>query len=229
MGSLGSREWSECFESAKLLNMAQYFSIHPDNPQPRLIKQAAAMVREGAVMAYPTDSCYALGCHLDDKEAMLRMRKIRGVDENHHFTLVCRDLSEISHYARVGNVQFRLIKNNTPGSYTFILQATKDVPRRLQHPKRNTIGIRIPGNAVALALLEELGEPLLSTTLILPGDDRPLSGADEIRGKLDRVIDLMVDGGAVGIEPSTVIDLTGEVPEVVRRGKGKVSPFGLVE
>jgi len=209
--------------------MAQFFAIHPEIPQQRLIKQAAAMVREGAVIAYPTDSCYALGCHLGDKEAMLRMRQIRGVDETHHFTLVCRDLSEISHYARVGNVQFRQIKNNTPGSYTFILQATKEVPRRLQHPKRSTIGIRIPDNVVALALLEELGEPLLSTTLILPGDDRPLGDAEEIRERLDRVIDLVVDGGAVGLVPTTVIDLTGEVPVLVRRGKGDVSPFGMEE
>lgn len=209
--------------------MAQFFAIHPDNPQLRLVKQAAAMVREGAVIAYPTDSCYALGCHLGDKEAMLRLRQIRGVDETHHFTLVCRDLSEISHYARVDNVQFRQIKNNTPGSYTFILQATKEVPRRLQHPKRSTIGIRIPDNAVALALLEELGEPLLSTTLILPGDDRPLSDAEEIRERLDRLVDLVVDGGAVGLEPTTVIDLTSEAPVLVRRGKGDVSPFGLAE
>lgn len=209
--------------------MAQFFAIHPDNPQSRLIKQAAAMLREGAVIAYPTDSCYALGCRLGDKDAMVRMRQIRGVDENHHFTLVCRDLSEISHYARVDNVQFRQIKNNTPGSYTFILRATKEVPRRLQHPKRSTIGIRIPDNAVALALLEELGEPLLSSTLILPGDDRPLGDAEEIRERLDRVIDLVVDGGAVGLEPTTVIDLTEEAPVLVRRGKGDVSPFGLEE
>lgn len=207
--------------------MAQYFSVHPANPQLRLIKQAAAMVREGALIAYPTDSCYALGCHLGDKEAVQRMRQIRDLDENHHFTLVCRDLSEISQYARVGNVQFRLIKHNTPGSYTFILAATKDVPRRLQHPKRSTIGIRIPDNAVALALLEELGEPLLSTTLILPGDELPLVDGEEIRDRLDRVIDLVVDGGAVGLEPTTVVDLTGETPELLRRGKGALAPFGL--
>jgi len=187
------------------------------------------MVREGALIAYPTDSCYALGCHLGDKDAVQRMRQIRGLDENHHFTLVCRDLSEISLYARVGNVQFRQIKNNTPGSYTFILAATKDVPRRLQHPRRSTIGIRIPDNAVALALLEELGEPLLSTTLILPGDDLPLGSGEDIRDRLDRVIDLVVDGGAVGIEPTTVIDLTGEAPELLRRGRGALAPFGLEE
>ena len=207
--------------------MAQFFTLHPDNPQPRLIKQAAAMVREGAVIVYPTDSSYALGCHLDDKEAMLRLRQIRGVDESHHFTLVCRDLSEISHYARVDNVQFRLLKNNTPGSYTFILQATKEVPRRLQHPKRSTIGIRIPDHAVALALLEELGEPLLSTTLILPDDESPLNDAEEIRERLDRQVDLVLDGGAVGLEPTTVIDLTGAAPMLLRRGKGDVAPFNL--
>lgn len=185
------------------------------------------MVREGAVIAYPTDSCYALGCHLGDKDAVQRMRQIRGIDENHYLTLVCRDLSEISHYARVNNVQFRQIKSNTPGSYTFILAATKEVPRRLQHPKRSTVGLRIPDNAVALALLQELGEPLLSTTLILPGEDAPMGDPEEIRARLDRVIDLVLDGGPVGVEPTTVIDLTGEAPVVLRRGKGALSPFGL--
>jgi tRNA threonylcarbamoyl adenosine modification protein (Sua5/YciO/YrdC/YwlC family) len=209
--------------------MAQFFTVHPDTPQLRLIRQAAALVREGAVIAYPTDSCYALGCQLGNKDAVQRMRQIRGVDENHHFTLMCRDLSEISLYARVDNVQFKQIKNNTPGSYTFILQATKEVPRRLQHPKRSTVGIRIPDNAVALALLEELGEPLLSTTLILPGDEEPLGDAEEIRDRLDRQIDLVVDGGATGVEPTTVIDLTGGSPQLVRRGRGALAPFGLEE
>lgn len=207
--------------------MTQYFEIHPDNPQVRLLRQAAEMVREGAVIAYPTDSCYALGCHLDDKAAVQRMRQIRGVGEDHYFTLMCRDLSEIAKYARVDNVQFRQIKHHTPGSYTFILQATKDVPRRLQHPKRNNIGIRIPDNAVALALLEELGEPLLSTTLILPGDDLPLADGEEIRDRLARQIDLVLDGGATGLEPTTVLDLTGDAPVLVRRGKGELAPFGL--
>ncbi len=209
--------------------MAQFFSLHPANPQLRLLRQAAAMLREGALIAYPTDSCYALGCHLGDKEAVERMRQIRALDENHHFTLMCRDLSEISQYARVGNVQFRQIKANTPGSYTFILAATKEVPRRLQHPKRSTIGIRIPDNTVALALLQELGEPLLSTTLILPGDERPLADGEEIRDRLERQVDLILDGGAVGIEPTTVVDLTGETPGLVRRGKGDLTPFGLEE
>ena len=208
--------------------MSQFFVIHPENPQLRLIRQAAALVREGAVIVYPTDSCYALGCHLGDRGAVQRIRQIRGVDESHHLTLVCRDLSEISHYARVGNVPFRLMKSNTPGSYTFILQATKEVPRRLQHPKRNTIGVRIPDHPIALALLEELGEPLLSSTLILPEDEqRPLNDAEEIRELLERRVDLVIDGGAVGVEPTSIIDLTGEAPELVRKGKGDVAHFGI--
>ena len=207
--------------------MAQFFIIHPDNPQPRLIKQAAAMVRDGAVIAYPTDSCYALGCHLGDKDAVARIRRIRGLDENHYMTLMCRDLSELAHYARVDNVQFRLLKNNTPGSYTFILDATKEVPKRLQHPKRNTVGIRIPDHPVALALLEELGEPLLSSTLILPGEEQALNDAEEIRSHLDQQLDLILDGGSVGLEPTTVIDLTGAAPVLMRRGKGDVAPFEI--
>lgn len=206
--------------------MSQFFTIHPENPQLRLIKQAAAMVRDGAVIAYPTDSCYALGCQIGDKDAVQRIRQIRGVDDSHHLTLVCRDLSEISHYARVGNVQFRLMKSNTPGSFTFILQATKEVPRRLQHPKRNTIGMRIPDHPIALALLEELGEPLLSSTLILPDDDHiPLNDPEEIRDRLERRVDLIIDGGPVGLDPTTIIDLTGESPELVRQGKGDASHF----
>jgi tRNA threonylcarbamoyl adenosine modification protein (Sua5/YciO/YrdC/YwlC family) len=207
--------------------MAQFFTIHPDNPQPRLIKQAAAMVRNGAVIAYPTDSCYALGCHLGDKDAVARIRRIRGLDENHFMTLMCRDLSELAHYARVDNVQFRLLKNNTPGSYTFILDATKEVPRRLQHPKRNAVGIRIPDHPVALALLEELGEPLLSSTLILPGEEQALNDAEEIRSHLDQQLDLILDGGATGLESTTVIDLTGDTPVLMRRGKGDVAPFEI--
>lgn len=205
--------------------MTHFFTIHPANPQPRLIKQAAAMVRDGAVIAYPTDSCYALGCQLGNKDAVARIRQIRGVDENHYMTLMCRDLSELARYARVSNPQFRLLKNNTPGSYTFILDATKEVPRRLQHPKRNTIGMRIPDHPVALALLEELGEPLLSSTLILPNEENPLNDAEEIRDRLDHQVDLVLDGGAVGLEPTTVIDLTGDTPVLVRRGKGDVTPF----
>lgn len=207
--------------------MAQFFVIHPDNPQLRLIKQAAAMVRDGAVIAYPTDSCYALGCHLGDKGAVARIRQIRGLDDKHYMTLMCRDLSEIARYARVDNIQFRLLKSNTPGSYTFILEATKEVPKRLQHPKRNTIGLRIPDHPVALALLEELGEPLLSSTLILPGEEQPLNDAAEILERLDQQLDLVLDCGAVGLEPTTVIDLSSDKPVLIRRGKGDVAHFGI--
>lgn len=209
--------------------MAQFFSIHQDNPQPRLIKQAAELVRKGGVIVYPTDSGYALGCHLGDKDAVTRIRKIREVDDKHHMTLVCRDLSEISHYARVDNVQFRLLKSNTPGSYTFILEATKEVPRRLQHPKRNTVGLRIPNHSVALALLQELGEPLISTSLILPGEEMAMHDAEEIRAMLDQQVDLVIDGGTVGLEPTTVIDLTGSSPVLLRRGRGDITPFSIEE
>jgi len=209
--------------------MAQFFTIHPDNPNPRLIRQAAVVVREGGVVVYPTDSCYALGCHLDDKDAVARIRQIRGLDESHHLTLMCRDLSEISRYARVNNTQFRLLKNNTPGSYTFILEATKEVPKRLQHPKRSTIGMRIPDHPVALALLEELGEPLLSGTLIMPDEELPLNDAEHIRKLLEKQVDLVIDGGAVGVEFTTMIDLTGDVPILVRRGKGDIAAFGIEE
>lgn len=205
--------------------MAQFFTTHADNPQPRLIRQAAALLRGGAVIAYPTDSSYALGCHLGDKDAVARIRRIRGLDEDHFMTLMCRDLSELGRYARVDNVQFRLLKNNTPGSYTFILDATREVPKRLQHPKRHTVGIRIPDHAVAQALLQELGEPLLSSTLILPNATQPLNDADEIRGHLDHLVDLVLDGGAAGLEPTTVIDLTDDTPVLVRRGKGDITPF----
>jgi tRNA threonylcarbamoyl adenosine modification protein (Sua5/YciO/YrdC/YwlC family) len=207
--------------------MAQFFTIHPGNPNPRLIHQAAAVLRGGGVVVYPTDSCYALGCHLDDKNAVTRIRQIRQLDEQHNLTLMCRDLSEISRYAKVDNVKFRLLKSNTPGSYTFILEATKEVPKRLQHPKRSTIGIRIPEHPVALALLEELGEPLLSTTLILPEEEGPLNDAEHIRELLEKKVELVIDGGAVGAEFTTVIDLTGDVPVLLRRGKGDVAPFGI--
>lgn len=207
--------------------MSQYFSIHPQSPQQRLIHQAAEIIRDGGVVAYPTDSSYALGCHLGDKAAQERIRAIRGVDESHHFTLVCRNLAEISNYAKVNNSQFRLLKANTPGSYTFILQASREVPRRLQHPKRSTIGLRVPDHAVTLALLEELNEPLLSMTLLLPGDDEPLNQAWEIRERLERLVDLVIDAGACDIQPTTVIDLTGESPVLTRLGKGDPTPFGL--
>lgn len=207
--------------------MAQFFTIHPANPNLRLIRQAAAMLRDGAVIVYPTDSGYALGCHLDDKDAVTRIRQIRKLDEHHHLTLVCRDLSEISRYARVDNSQFRLLKSNTPGSYTFILEATKEVPRRLQHPKRSTIGIRIPDHPVALALLEELGEPILSSTLIFPDDELPPADVGLIRELLEKQVELVIDGGPVGVDFTTVIDLTGGAPVLVRRGKGDIAPFGL--
>jgi tRNA threonylcarbamoyl adenosine modification protein (Sua5/YciO/YrdC/YwlC family) len=207
--------------------VAQFFSIHTDTPHLRLIKQAVAIVRSGGIIVYPTDSCYALGCHLGDKEAMTRIRAIREVDERHHFTLVCRNLAEIATYAKVDNSQYRLLKATTPGSYTFILQATREVPRRMQHPKRNTIGLRIPDHPVVLALLEELGEPLLSSTLILPGDELPLNDAEEIRERLEHQVELVMDAGSCGIDMTTVIDLTTAVPELIRPGKGSLEPFGI--
>ncbi|OIQ88595.1 threonylcarbamoyl-AMP synthase [mine drainage metagenome] len=207
--------------------MSQYFSIHPQSPQHRLISQAAEIIRDGGVVAYPTDSSYALGCHLGDKAAQERIRAIRGVDESHHFTLVCRDLAEIAIYAKVDNRQFRLLKANTPGSYTFILQASREVPRRLQHPKRSTIGLRVPDHAVTLALLEELNEPLLSVTLLMPGDEEPLNAAWEIRERLEHLVELVIDAGACEMQPTTVIDLTGESPVLTRLGRGDPVPFGL--
>ncbi|MBX9810770.1 MAG: threonylcarbamoyl-AMP synthase [Burkholderiales bacterium] len=207
--------------------MAQFFTIHPDNPQQRLIKQAVEIIRGGGVIVYPTDSCYALGCHLGDKAAVERMRAIRRVDARHHFTLVCRDLSEIATYARVDNRRFRLLKNTTPGSYTFILRATREVPKRLQHPSRRTIGLRVPDHRVVHALLEALGEPLLSTTLLLPGDEVPLNEVYEIRERLEHQVDLILDGGPCGIVPTTVVNLTGEVPAITRVGRGSVMPFDI--
>lgn len=207
--------------------MAQFFSIHPENPQARLVRQAAEIVRAGGVIVYPTDSCYALGCHLGDKDAERRIREIRRIGSDHNFTLVCRDLSEIAVYAKVDNQQFRLLKAATPGSYTFILEATREVPRRLQHPKRSTIGLRVPDHPVALALLAELGEPLLSSTLILPDEETPLNDAEDIRDRLEKQVALIMDAGPCGVEPTTVIDLTGDAPSVVRKGKGSLAPFGL--
>jgi tRNA threonylcarbamoyl adenosine modification protein (Sua5/YciO/YrdC/YwlC family) len=209
--------------------MSQFFTIHPDNPNPRLIRQAAEVLRNGGIVVYPTDSSYALGCHLDDKNAVMRIRQLRGLDDQHHMTLMCRDLSEISRYAQLDNAKFRMLKSNTPGSYTFILRATKEVPKRLQHPKRSTIGIRVPGHLVALALLEELGEPMCSSTLILPDEEGPLNDAEQIRDLLEKRVELVIDGGAVGLDFTTVIDLTGEVPVLLRRGKGDVAPFGIEE
>jgi tRNA threonylcarbamoyl adenosine modification protein (Sua5/YciO/YrdC/YwlC family) len=207
--------------------MSQFFQIHPTHPQGRLVKQAAQIIQKGGVVALPTDSCYALACQLDDKSAVERLRRIRGVDERHHLTLLCRDLAEISTYARVDNRQYRLLKSATPGPYTFILEATREVPRRLSHPSRKTIGLRVPENAVAHALLEELGQPLLSATLILAGEEDPMTDPETIREKLERQVDLVIDGGACGFEPTTVIDLTDDEPELLRRGRGDPAMFGL--
>ena len=205
--------------------MALLLSIHPQNPQPRLVRQAIAAIRDGSVVAYPTDSSYALGCLIGDKEAMERIRRIREADKNHNFTLVCRDLSEIAKYARVDNSQYRTLRAFTPGPYTFLLEATREVPKRLQNPKRRTIGIRVPDNEIVRALLAELGEPVMSSTLLLPGEEVPMTDPHEIRDRLQHVVDLVVDGGAGGHTPSSVVDLTGPAPVVVRRGLGDVSAF----
>jgi len=200
--------------------MAQFFSIHSSHPQPRLVRQAAQIVRDGGLIAYPTDSCYALGCHLGDANAVERIRRVRGMDEKHHLTLMCRDLSEIATYAVVDNVQYRLLKSLTPGSYTFILRATREVPKRLMHPRRRSIGVRVPAHRISQALLEELGEPMLSATVLLPGEELPLSDPMEIRGRLERLVDLVIDGGACGITPTTILDLTEDTPRLVRIGAG---------
>ena len=208
--------------------MARYLAIHPDDPQPRLLARAAEELREGGVLAIPTDCCYALGCCLGDKDAVERIRHIRAVDERHHLTLMCRDLSEIAQFARVDNAQYRLLKATTPGSYTFILEGSKELPRRVLHPKRKTIGLRVPRHKVALALLAELGEPLLTSTLQLPGDDVPLGEGWEIQDRLDDALELILDGGYCGPVPTTVIDLTVLPPVLVRAGRGALEPFGLV-
>lgn len=207
--------------------MSQFFQIHPDNPQLRLIKQAVQIIDNGGIVALPTDSCYALVCHLDDKDAVTRLRKIRGVDEKHHLTLLCRDLSEIALYAKVDNSQYRMLKAATPGPYTFILEATKEVPRRLSHPSRKTIGLRVPENSITHALLEELKQPLLGTTLILPDEEEPLTDPEQVRGRLSKLVDLVIDGGACSLVPTTVIDMTGGTPELVRQGRGDIALFGL--
>ncbi|HEY8857190.1 MAG TPA: L-threonylcarbamoyladenylate synthase [Rugosibacter sp.] len=207
--------------------MAQLFQIHPEHPQPRLIRQAAEILRSGGLLAVPTDAAYSLVGVTDYAPLLDRIRAIRGVDEQHHFTLMCRDLSEIAKYARVDNMQFRLLKATTPGSYTFILEATKELPRRLLHPKRKTIGLRVPDHPVVLALLAELNEPLLSSTLILPDDEHPLADADEIRERLGKQLDVVIDAGSCGIEMTTVINLTGDHPELIRAGCGPLAPCGL--
>ena len=201
--------------------MSQYFEIHPENPQMRLIKQAVDIIDRGGVIAYPTDSSYALGCHIGDKKALERLRRIRKIDDKHNLTLVCSDLSEISTYAKINNSHYRMLKSLTPGPYTFILNATHEVPRRLMHPKRRTIGIRVVDHPVVRALLEELGQPIMSTTLILPGKELPMTDAEEIRDKLERELDLVIDSGPCGIEPTTVIRLTEDTPILRRQGMGK--------
>lgn len=207
--------------------MSQFFQIHPDNPQARLIKQAADIVRKGGIVVYPTDSAYAIGCHIGDKKALERIRRIRQLDDKHNFTLVCRDLSELATFARVDNTQYRLLKACTPGPYTFILKATAEVPRRLMHQKRKTIGLRVPENPTAQALLAELNEPLMSVTLIMPGDADPLIDPYDIRTLLEHDVDLVIDGGYCGLEMTTVVDLADDEPVLVRQGKGDVAPFGL--
>ncbi len=200
--------------------MSQYFQVHPVDPQPRLIRQAVAIVRAGGLIAYPTDSCYALGCHIGDRDALERIRRIRDADRHHHFTLVCSDLKQLAHYARVDNWQYRLMRAATPGPFTFLLPATRETPRRLQHPQRRTVGVRVPDHPVPRALLAELGEPLMSSTLWLPGDEHPLTDAEEIRNRLEHQLELVLDAGACGLQPTTVVDLAVSPAVVVRQGKG---------
>ena len=209
--------------------MSQYFQVHPDNPQPRLLKQAVQILHGGGIAAIPTDSSYALVCHLDDKAAAENLRHIRGVDDKHHLTLLCRDLRELASYARVDNKQYRLLKLGTPGPFTFILEATKEVPRRVSHPSRRTIGLRVPAHAVTQALLEQLGQPLLATTLIAPGETDPMNEASEIRDRFQKLIQAVVDAGACPMQPTTVVDLTGDLPVLVRRGRGDPALLGLTE
>lgn len=205
--------------------MSRYLEIHPVDPQPRLIEQAVAVMRSGGLVVYPTDSCYAIGCHIGDKAAQDRIHRIRRTDQSHNFTLVCRDLSEIATYARVDNWVYRLLKAHTPGPYTFILRATGEVPRRLQNPKRRTIGIRVPDHPVPQALLKALDEPIMSSTLILPGDDLPLTDPWEMQERLANDVDLVIDSGSCGLEPTTVVDLTGDEPSILRQGRGNPSVF----
>ena len=208
-------------------DMSQLLAIHATHPQPRLIARAVAVLRAGGVIVYPTDSCYALGCQIGDKSAAERLRQIRQVDENHHFTIACRDLSEIANFAKIDNAQYRLLKAATPGAYTFILEASREVPRRLAHPRRRSIGLRVPEHVIARALLAELDEPLLSTTLLLPGVDEPLNDGKEILANLKNLVDLVIDGGACGVIPTTVIDMTGDAPRVVRVGAGPLVALGM--
>ncbi len=202
--------------------MAQFFQVHPENPQPRLIKQAVEIIRKGGLIAYPTDSAYALGCHIGDKQALDRIRSIRQLDKDHNFTLMCRDLSEVATYAKVNNQTYRLLKSHTPGAFTFILPATFETPKRLKHPKRKTIGLRVPNNPIALALLAELNEPMMTSTLIMPGDSLPMTDPYDIRQTMEHQLELVIDGGFCGMEPTTVVDLTEDEPQVVRQGCGEL-------
>lgn len=205
--------------------MARYFDIHQDNPQPRLIREVANLVRDGGLIAYPTDSSYALGCQLGNTASLARMKALRHLDDKHHFTLVCHDFAQLSQFVRVGNTAFRLMKASTPGRYTFILPATKEVPRKLMHPRQKTVGVRIPDNAVVQALVAELGEPIISTTLLLPGDERPMAQGWEVKDRLDNQVDCVVDAGDCGTEPTTVIDLSEATPKILRRGSGDTARF----
>ena len=205
--------------------MSQFFSMHPETPQARLTQQAVSIIRQSGVVVYPTDSAYALGCQLGDKKAVDRIRRIRSLREDHNFTLMCRDLSELGTYARVNNAVYRLIRHATPGPYTFILEATREVPKRLVQPKRKTIGLRVPAHPIPRALLDVLNEPLMSVTLQMPGDEFPLTDPDDIRDQLEHEVDLVIDGGFCGLEPTTVVDLTGAEPQILRRGLGDVSDF----
>jgi tRNA threonylcarbamoyl adenosine modification protein (Sua5/YciO/YrdC/YwlC family) len=205
--------------------VARYFDVHPDNPQPRSIRQIVDLVRDGGLIAYPTDSCFALGCQMGNRAGLDRIREIRQLDDRHHFTLVCRDFAQLGQFVQVSNSMFRLVKASTPGSYTFILPATREVPRRLLHPRKHTVGVRIPKHTVAQALLAELGEPLLSSTLLLPGQDEPMTQGWEIKEQLDHLVDAVVDSGECGTEPTTVVDLSQPEPEIVRRGAGDPARF----
>ncbi|NUO58817.1 MAG: threonylcarbamoyl-AMP synthase [Hamadaea sp.] len=205
--------------------MAKYFDVHPDNPQPRAIRQVVDLLKEDALIAYPTDSCYALGIQLGNRPGLERIKEIRRLDDRHHFTLVCRDFAQLGQFVKISNSVFRLVKAATPGSYTFILPATKEVPRRLMHPKKQTVGVRIPDHRVAQALLDELGEPILSSTLLLPGEDEPMTQGWEIKDELDHQIDAIIDSGECGTEPTTVVDLSGDEPEILRYGAGDPARF----
>ncbi len=207
--------------------MSQFFQIHPVTPQKRLIHQAVEILRKGGVIVFPTDSAYAIGCQLDDKQALDRIKRIRRLDDKHNFTLMCRDLSDVGVFAKVGNTHYRLLKQFTPGAYTFILDATSEVPRRLLHPKRKTIGIRVPDNPIVKELLAELGEPIMSSTLIMPGEEDPMTDPEDIRDRLEHELDVIIDGGFCGLEATTVVNMTGPVPEVTREGKGDPEPFQL--